>query len=232
MRKICIIGNGRWANRLKIKLDVTYSTNIELIDSYLDIIDVSAYEEVIICIPAYCLLEVLWKIKWGSDKKIVTSCIKWLLDNWEMVCEYLNKNLIDIIKSSVLFLGGANIDDGNEIVDISDDYKLELACVLKNVYAMGFGIALKEWENYAAHKLVDYLNEYKKLWIKEEYWADLFVSSYSDKSRNKMYGKDFVDHKDNIEKTVEWLNTAKIIKKYNLFKDCEEIRKIIEQIWI
>jgi glycerol-3-phosphate dehydrogenase len=107
---------------------------------------------------------------------------------------------------------------------------LELACILKNVYAIGFGIALAKGENYAAHKLIKYFREYASLGIKDAYRADAIVSCYSDKSRNKTFGKAFAKGEKYDEATVEGLNTAKVIEKHNLFKSCPHLRKITKTI--
>lgn len=109
-----------------------------------DSIDVSKYNKVIICIPAYCTGEVLQKIQWGNGRKTVISCVKGLMNDGSMVCRFLNEHLQKHIIAPVHFLGGANIDNEKEIVEITDDEKLELACVLKNVYAIGFGMALHQ----------------------------------------------------------------------------------------
>ncbi len=229
MNQACIIGRGRWASRLQRKFAADDKA-VDLINPRQDEIDVSAYPEVIICIPAYCVDEVLAKVNWGPVKKVVTSCVKGLMNNGISACNYLNEKLVDTLHSPVNFLGGANIDDGQEIVEIVQDYNLELACILKNVYAIGFGLALKQGENFASHELSSYLEEYKKLGIMEKYWADLLVSCYSDKSRNKTFGRKFSADEQYDEKTIEGLNTAKIIEKYNLFPDLPKLREITKAI--
>jgi len=230
MTKTCIIGTGKRAQRLQKRLPAYGIKKVDLMDSFQKTIDVSSYDKVMICIPTYCLLEVLKKVQRGSKKKIIISCIKWLMNNGETVCTYLDKHLKKQMKWSSFFLGGANIDDGNEIVEIKRDKKLELACILKNVYAIGFGIALHQGENYAAHELIKYLNEYKKLWVKESYRADLLVCCFSDKSRNKIFGQHFAKGKKHDERTVEGLYTAQVIEKHNLFKSAKELRKITKKI--
>jgi len=234
MTKACIIGAGKRGKRLEKRLPAYGTKKIDLINSFEKIIDVSIYDKVIICVPTYCLLEVLKRVQRGNKKKIVISCIKWLMKNGETVCTYLDKHLKKQIKWKSFFLGGANIDDEKEIIEIKRDKKLELACVLKNTYAIGFGIALQQGENYAAHELTKYLNEYKKLWIKENYRADLLVCCFSDKSRNKIFWQNFTKGKKSTslikEKTIEWLYTAQVIEKQNLFKGCKELRKITKTI--
>jgi len=230
MNMVCIIGRGSWANRLLARF-VAEGRSVTLLNPREEIIDVSAYEEVIVCVPAYCVDEVLEKVHWGEGKKIVTSCVKGLANTGETVCSYLNRKLKDFLHAPVNFLGGANINDGREIVEISQDYQLELACILKNVYAVGFGSALNQGENFASHELAQYLIEYKKLGIAEKYWADLLVTCYSDKSRNKTFGRKFSAQEQYDEKTIEGLNTAKIIEKHDLFSDLEKLRAITRNIW-
>jgi glycerol-3-phosphate dehydrogenase len=98
-------------------------------------------------------------------------------------------------------------------------------------------MALNKGENYAMHKLIKYLREYKTLGIKDSYRADLLVSCYSDKSRNKTFGKTFAKGEKyddfspaSLGKTVEGLYTAQVIEKHNLFKSCPELRKITKKI--
>lgn len=229
MSKTCIIGRGRWASRLRNRF-LSEGQDMPLLSPREDVIDVSSYEEIIICVPAYCAQEVLEKINWGEGQKKIISCAKGLLDNGQSLCQYLNENYATIMLEPASFLGGANIDDGGEIVEITKDYALEIACILKNVYAIGFGLALKKGENFAAHELSQYLLEYKSLGIPESYWADLLVSCYSDKSRNKTFGKKFSLEEQYDEKTIEGLNTAKIIEKHNLWAELKKLRGITKTI--
>ena len=229
MPKACIIGRGKWAQRLKKRFDAQ-GPEVDLLNPRADSIDVSNYEEVIICIPAYCVDEVLNRVNWGSEPKIVISCVKGLMANGETVCHYLDKKLANILQSPAQFLGGPNIDDGREIIEIGLNPQLELACVLKNVYAIGFGLALAQGQNFAAAELAGHLAEYQLLGITEKHWADLLVSCYSDKSRNKTFGLKFSANERYDERTIEGLNTARIIEKYNLFENLPRLRKITSTI--
>lgn len=194
------------------------------------IIDVSKFVSVIICVPSMYVDAVLKKTRFGGKEQFVYSCVKGLMNDGSTVCDYLKKRLKD---DSIRFIGGANIDCGDEDYrKIDKSGKLEILGILKNVYAIGFGYYLKEYSpNASAHYLSRVVEELATIGIKGTLLDDLFVSCFSPVGRNRKFGEAMATHKKYSEMTIEGRHTAKIIKKRNLFKNLALLREITDLIY-
>jgi len=173
---------------------------------------------------------VLKKVKFGGKDQYIYSCVKGLMNNGSTVCDYLNKKLkVDDVK----FIGGANIDCGDENYrKVDNSGKLERLGILKNVYAIGFGYYLKKHSpNASAHYLSRVVEELETIGIKGTLLDDLFVSCFSEVGRNRKFGEAMATGKKYSEITIEGRHTAKIIKKKNLFKNLALLREITDLIY-
>lgn len=224
--KIAIIGTGRWAKRIK-KFSLIKTV---LISPRKKIIDVSDYENIIICVPSLYIDDVIKKIKFSSKNKAILSCVKGLMNNGSTVCQYLRKRFKS---KDIRFLGGANIDCNDESFRMIDaGTRLELLGILKNVYAIGFGYySIAKSVNYSSNLLSDIVSELRTIGINKRLLNDLFASCYSEKSRNKQFGEAMARGLHLSENTIEGIRTAIIIKKLNLYPKLRVLREIADLIY-
>ena len=110
---------------------------------------------------------------------------------------------------------------------------LELAGILKNVYAIGFNvIRFEKGDNAAAVWFIDAWEELKSIVKRSHYLSDLVVTCMSDKSRNSRAGKLIAQSKklDFGGEVAEGVHSARMINKFGLFKDAKVLRSVVERI--
>jgi glycerol-3-phosphate dehydrogenase len=107
---------------------------------------------------------------------------------------------------------------------------LEVAGILKNVYAIGFSyLKAKKSDNYAAVWFVKVWDELRGVVKKEEFLSDLVVTCMSEASRNNKAGL-LLSRGEPIEfqdcQVAEGVHTAEMIEKFNLFHGLPLLREI------
>lgn len=217
--KVAVIGKGRWGKRLAEK---KYYINDEIfsVDDIYSLRkggDLTKYNKIIVAVPSI-YLDKLENFKVSSDV-IVFSATKGLYKTGITPSDFINK----LWNVSTYVIGGPNIK-GKEHVFIGG-CELELAGILKNVYAIGYAKIkdINEKSIFMAEcveEMINIVGEY-------EFLADLFATANSNESRNVKYAKTGKAPKGQV---VEGYYTAKIIEEYDLFPNLEKLRKVCKEI--
>lgn len=224
-KKIALVGSGSWAKRLK---EIFSCYDIEMIDPRGDYLRYNSdVKEVWICVPSHCFIEVVNCLEINMADTIV-SCCKGLLRTGQSPIEFLHEKFPEC---EIKHLGGPNIDDGNELIRFGGK-KLETSSILKNVYAIGFAMAMEQFGvNVAAKELLKYQAEMKKGGC--EHFEDLIATCFSSKSRNYQFGISLITgEKIDDDIVVEGFETAKVMKTKKDVGIYTELSKIIDIIFI
>jgi glycerol-3-phosphate dehydrogenase len=189
-KKIAIIGNGSWSKRLQ-KIFSFYDFvvfNSKSQNKYF----IGACDEVWFCVPSTFFINAFEKTVFSGNEKTIVSCCKGLLSNGYSPMEYLKEKLAGF-DCKIKHLGGACIDDGNEIIKFG--YKeLETISIVKNVYAIGFAINMTKYGiNKAVCELIKYQKEMMSGGLFD--FEDLFATCFSNKSRNFRFGESLITGK-------------------------------------
>lgn len=226
---IIILGQGKWGKRLKKEYEEKGKVVKTWSHTQLSF-DIDEAESIIIAIPSPYLVDVLQQFKVNPNIPVF-SCTKGL-----DICGRLPSAAIKLFWDSkeIFILGGACISTEPYLqIIIESNLQLEIAGILKNVYAIGFNIVRAEkGDNAAAAWFIDAWEELKSIVGSSYYLSDLVVTCMSERSRNSRAGK-MIAQGRNIDfsgEVAEGLYTAKTIKCFNLFKDNKLLWNIIERI--
>jgi glycerol-3-phosphate dehydrogenase len=224
-----IIGQGKWGKRLKKEFESTRE-KIKTWTHGEPGFKIQEADEIIIAVPGPHLIDTIKKFKVNKDIFVVIAT-KGLDTKGRLPSETVRK----IWGSKRLItMGGACIST-EEVLDMQYGAKdLELAGILKNVYSIGFSIEKsKNGDNAAARWFIKAWRELSTITDKDYHLSDFVVTCMSGKSRNNRAGTLIAQNKEvkfEDGQIAEGLHTAKMIQKYNLFKDLRLLRDIVKRI--
>lgn len=231
-----ILGQGSWGKRLKHEFEK--EDEVRTWTHTQDAFEIKDTDQVYIAIPAPYLIETLNRFTHSSRHATVWSATKGLTEHGLLPSDAIRQAWAS---HDIIIMGGACIasEPNLEIIEVPFNRQdqsgvfLELAGILKNVYAIGFNIVRsRDGDNMAAAWFVKAWAELKGQVKEERYLSDLVTTCMSDKSRNCRAGKLIAEHKvlDFGHQVAEGVHSAKVIKKYNLFPHMVLLRETVEQI--
>jgi glycerol-3-phosphate dehydrogenase len=223
---IHIIGQGKWGKRLTREYkNQVFKTWTHGEHGY----KINEGSEVIVAIPAPYLIEVLYKFD-VDPQILITSATKGL-DIYGSLPSQTIRRLWNSIEVRVM--GGACISTEPTLDIQYGGEELEIAGILKNVYAIGFSYSqVKYGDNVTAVWFVKVWKELRGLVGKEEYLSDLAVTSISSKSRNNKVGQ-LIARGEPIDlggQIAEGVHSAKMIEKFDLFSNLYLLRETTNMI--
>lgn len=229
---VYIIGQGKWGKRLAQENVAAGKTVVrwdrKVAEQFYP--HVGAAGEIIVAVPGPYLVETLSKFSANPDI-LVTSATKGLDALGRMP-----SNAIRLLWGSknIRTLGGACISSQSDLDIQYGGEDLEIAGILKNVYAIGFSyLKAKRSDNFAAVWFVKIWNELRSVVGKEEYLSDLVVTCMSPASRNNQAGL-FLARGEPIlfrdGDVAEGVHTAHMIEEHDLFGKMPLLREITKTI--
>jgi len=210
-----IIGLGKWGTRLA-EVNRHEGKEVKTWTHGEPGCNIKGAEEVIVAVPAPYLIDALSKFQ-VDPETLVTTATKGLDTSGR-----LPSKAIKLVWGSqnVRVMGGACISTEPTLDIQYGEELLEIAGILKNVYAIGFSYSRTKYgDNATAVWFVKVWKELRELVKDESYLSDLAVTSISSKSRNNKAGVFIAQGKpiDLGGQVAEGVHSAKMIEEFNLF---------------
>lgn len=220
---IHIIGQGKWGRRLAQecrKKGQAVKTWTHGNSGY----EISDAAEIIVAVPAPFLIDALCKFE-VDPHTLVTTATKGLDTRGCLPSETIKRIWFS---NEVRVMGGACISTEPTLdIQYGGDL-LEIAGILKNVYAIGFSYSRTKFgDNATAVWFVKVWKELRELVGEEAYLSDLAVTSISTKSRNNKAGVLIAQGLpiDLGGQVAEGVHSAKMIEKFDLFGNLPLLRE-------
>lgn len=218
---VVVIGQGAWGTRIADAL-----AEVKTWRHGEPGFDASAADTIYVAVPSPYLRETLGKFTVDSTTPVI-SCAKGLDDSGLLPSEVIREVWGS---KTITHLGGPCLVSELDVCPVNGGRELEVASILKNVYAIGFNyLREREGINSACMALTHYLDELPEV---RAGWADLFATCMAKTSRNAQAGRLLAKRRapELKAQSIEGIHTAAVIEYHDLYRDLWNLRNLTELI--